>query len=177
MLGILKNYCRRVVTDIFLFCVATIPAIITFYSDSKGLTSDFFMRSGAIMALFGAFLEFRTHEIQALRDRDNFHRIWGTIGMLTEGLANVDMAAKYSLRSISTLIESAGIEPDIGKAETIKDMVVTEKIKALKYLPLVPEIYYTYSSYMALIGKTLVVSGTIIWAFGDCMVNLYKASM
>ncbi|WP_036307426.1 hypothetical protein, partial [Methyloglobulus morosus] len=64
-----------------------------------------------------------------------------------------------------------GIEPDIGKADTIKDVVVTEKIKALKYLPLVPETYYTYSKYTALIGKILVGLGTIIWAFGDCFVK------
>ncbi|WP_036307684.1 hypothetical protein, partial [Methyloglobulus morosus] len=134
MLEFLKSYYRRVVTDAFLFCVATIPSIFAFYVDYKGLASDAFMRSGAIMALFGAYLDFRTHEIQALRDHDNFHRLWGTIGILTEGLASVDRAAKYSLRSISTLIESAGIEPDIGKADTIKDVVVTEKIKALKYL-------------------------------------------
>lgn len=175
MLEIWNIYRKRVATDAALFCAATLPGVATFYSDCNGITSDSFLRSGAIMALFGAFLEFRTHEIQSLRDRDSFHRLWATIGTITEGLAKVDSAAKYSLRSISTLIESAGIKPDIGKAEDIKDMIVTERIKALKHLPLVPESYYTYSKYMALSGKFLVVSGTLIWAFGDFAVKLYKA--
>ena len=126
------------------------------------------------MALFGAFLEFKTHEIQALRDRDNFHRLWAAIGTLTDGLANVDRVAKYSLRSISTIISAAGMEPDIGKAEEIKDMVVTERIKALKYLPFVPESYYTYSRYAAIAGKSLVICGTLIWAFGDFAIKLCR---
>ena len=150
-----------------IFLLAIIPALIALCYDLKGITSDAFLRSGAVMALFGAFLEFKTHEIQALRDRDNFHRIWKVVGTFAEGLAKVDSAAKYSLRSISTVISAAGMKPDIGRAEDIKDMIVTEKIKALTYLPLVPEAYYTYSKYIAFVGKLLVVCGTLIWAFGD----------
>ena len=172
MPNFLKIYRKRALTDLGLLLIALAPTFAAFHFDKTGITKDAFLRSGALMALFGAFLDSRTHEIQALRDRDSFHRLWAIIGVLTEGLANIDRAAKYSLRSISIIISAAGMEPEIGKAEEIKDMVVTEKIKALAFLPIVPEIYYTYSKYAALTGKALVVSGTIIWAFGDYFVKL-----
>lgn len=72
---------------------------------------------------------------------------------------------------MANLIESAGLEPAMGKASDIKDMVISEKIKALKFLTLVPESYYSYTSFMALFGKILVVFGTLIWAFGDFLVK------
>jgi len=165
------HYKSRVISDIFLIIAAIVPASIAFYCDTHFITSDAFLRSGAIMALFAAFLEFKTHEVQALRERDNFHRLWTVIGTLTEGLANVDRAAKHSLREMANLIESAGLEPAMGKASDIKDMVISEKIKALKFLTLVPESYYSYTSFMALFGKILVVFGTLIWAFGDFLVK------
>jgi len=174
MREIWNGYRKRVISDLLLLVAAVVPAAVALSSDVVGITTDFFLRSGAIMALFAAFLEFRTHEVQALRERDNFHRLWAVIGALTEGLANIDRAAKSSLREISSLIESAGMEPSMGKASEIKDMVVSERIKALKYLPLVPESYYTYSRYMAGFGKGLVVLGTLIWAFGDFLVNYTK---
>lgn len=67
------HYKSRVISDIFLIIAAIVPASIAFYCDTHFITSDAFLRSGAIMALFAAFLEFKTHEVQALRERDNFH--------------------------------------------------------------------------------------------------------
>jgi hypothetical protein len=174
MIKIIKNHRKRFIFDCCLLLASILPAIISFYSDYQSLTKDLFIRSGAIMALFAAFLEFKTHEIKYLQERDNFHRIWSTISIVTEGLAKVDSAAKYSIRQISTIIESAGMEPDIGRASEIKDMVVSNQIKALKYLPIMPEYYYKYSAAMALFGKCLVVSGTLIWAFGDKLILLTK---
>lgn len=175
MKEIWTNYRAKFLVDVLLLCAAVIPAVSAFFLDFTGVTKDFFLRSGAIMALFAAFLEFRTHEIQALRERDNFHRIWSMLGVIAEGLANVDRTAKYSLRSLSVVIESAGMEPAMGKAADIKDMVVSEGVKALRYLPIVPESYYAYSKVMALVGKALVVTGTLIWAFGDFAVQFVKA--
>lgn len=123
------------------------------------------------MALFAAFLEFRTHEIQMMRSRDSIVSLWRVIGTLTEGLVKVDATAKYSARQLATVIKAAGIKPDIGDPDDIKNMVVTERIKALKFLLLVSEAFYKYSSVVSIIGKVLVVLGTLIWAFGDLLVQ------
>lgn len=127
------------------------------------------------MALFAAFLEFRTHEIQVQRHEDKFKAMWRTIGAISEGLANVDRAAKIALRNQATVIQAAGMEPAMGRAEDIKDMVITESIKALQDLKSLPESYYKYNSAVSVIGKTLVISGTLIWAFGDYAVKSFNA--
>ena len=174
MIEIWMHYRSRLLADIGLLAAAILPASIAVYLDVRAVTTDAFVRMGAIMALFAAFLEFRTHEVQALRERDNIHRLWATISVLTEGLANVDRAAKHALRELATVIQWGGGEPAMGKPEDIRNMVVTERIKALQRLPLVPESYYTYSKYMAFLGKALVVMGTLIWAFGDIAIHLIK---
>ena len=127
------------------------------------------------MALFSAFLEFRTHEIQIQRQEDKFKAIWKAISVVTEGLANVDRAAKIALRNQASIIQSAGMEPVMGKPEDIKDMVVTESIKALQGLKPLSESYYRYNSVVSYIGKVLVILGTLIWAFGDFAVEFAHA--
>ncbi|WP_206744436.1 hypothetical protein, partial [Salinivibrio kushneri] len=72
------------------------------------------------MALFAAFLEFRTHEIQIQRQEDKFKAMWKMISVITEGLTNVDRAAKVALRNQASVIQSAGMEPAMGKPEDIK---------------------------------------------------------
>jgi hypothetical protein len=166
---------KRIVGDIALIILAVVPAIISFYTDTIKITDDFFLRCGAIMALFAAFLEFRTHEIQIQKQEDKFKAMWKTISVITQGLANVDSAAKIALRNQATVIQYAGMEPAMGKPEDIKDMVVSEQIKALQDLKPMPEGYYKYNKYVSLIGKLLVIVGTIIWAFGDIAVGLVNA--
>lgn len=164
---------KRIFFDAVIIISATAPSIIAFYCDLRLVTKDVFLRSGAIMALLAAFLEFRTHEIRAFRIKDSFNAMWRIIGVLTEGLARTDQAAKYVLREMSNVISAAGMEPAMGKAENIKDMVITEKIKSLKNIPDTSERYYRYNAVISILGKVLVLSGTIIWAFGDYFVRLF----
>jgi len=114
--------------------MAIIPASTAFITDIYHFSEEAFPRFGAIMALFAAFLEFRTHEIRAMREQDQFKAIWRTISVILEGLANIDRAAKIALRNQAFLIQSAGMEPNMDKPEDIKDMVVSEKIKSLQNL-------------------------------------------
>lgn len=167
------TYWKRFWMDIFLFVLGIVPAIISFILDVRGITLDLFVRCGAIMVLFGAFLEFRVHAVNIMKNRDQFHAIWGSLAILTEGLANIDKLSKWCARQLSSVIASAGMEPDVGKAEDIKDMVVSEKIKALKNLPRVPDSFYKYSKIVSLVGKIFVILGTIIWAFGDIAVKYF----
>jgi len=171
----LKYHWKRIVGDIALFILATAPASVAFYTDTNEISEDLFLRCGAIMALFAAFLEFRTHEIQIQRQEDKFKAMRKMISVITEGLANVDSAAKVALRNQASVIQSAGMEPAMGKPEDIKDMVVTESIKALQDLKPLPESYYRYNSIVSYTGKFLVVLGTLIWAFGDFAVKLINA--
>jgi hypothetical protein len=164
-------YWKRFWMDLFLFLLAVVPVIASFILEVRSITFDLFSRCGAIMVMFGAFLEFRVHEVNLMRSRDHFHALWGSVATLTEGLANVDKLSKWSARQLSTLIASAGMEPNVGRADEIKDMVVSDKIKALKKLPRVPDSFYKYSRIVSLAGKLFVVLGTVIWAFGDIAVQ------
>lgn len=173
----IQYHWKRIFFDNILLILALAPAFIAFYTDSNKISNDLFLRSGAIMALFAAFLEFRTHEIQIQRIEDKFKSTWKMIGTLTEGLAKTDSATKLVLRQQSYLIQSAGIKPAMGKPEDIMDMVVTEKIKALQDLKSFPDSYYKYNSVISLIGKLLVVLGTLIWAFGDCVIKFFNSDI
>tara|TARA_R110000851_G_scaffold330847_2_gene504200 strand:- start:1023 stop:1544 length:522 start_codon:yes stop_codon:yes gene_type:complete len=170
-----KNHWKRIAGDIALFLFALAPASISFYTDMNKISDDLFIRCGAIMVLFAAILEFRTHEIQIQRQEDKFKAMWKMISVITEGLANVDRAAKVALRNQAYVIQSVGMKPNMGSPEDIKDMVVTESIKALQNLKPLPESYYRYNSIVSYIGKLLVVLGTLIWAFGDFAVKLFNA--
>jgi hypothetical protein len=170
-----KYHWKRIAGDAVLFLLAIVPASVAFYTDISNLSEDLFLRCGAVMALFAAFLEFRTHEIQIQRQEDKFKAMWKMISVITEGLANVDRAAKIALRNQASVIQSAGMEPAMGKPEDIKDMVVTESIKALQDLKPLPEPYYRYNSIVSNVGKLLVVLGTLIWAFGDFAVKSVNA--
>lgn len=167
----LKYHWKRKLGDLGLFLLAVVPAAIAFYSDVSYISKDLFLRCGAIMVLFAAFLEFRTHEIQIQKQEDKFKAMWKTISIVTEGLANVDAAAKVALRNQAIVIQSAGMEPAMGRPEDIKDMVVTESIKALQDLKPIPESFYKYNAIVSVLGKLLVVFGTLIWAFGDFLVK------
>jgi len=171
----IKYHWKRIAGDISLVVLAVLPAIISFHADVIKTTDGLFLRCGALMALFAAFLEFRTHKIQIQRQEDKFKAMWKTIGAIVQGLANVDSAAKVALRNQATVIQSTGMEPAMGKPEEIKDMVISEKIKALQDLKPMPEGYYKYNKIVSLIGKLLVIIGTIIWAFGDIFVGLVNA--
>jgi hypothetical protein len=162
---------RRAIGDIVLVAASVLPAIAAFWSDVHNVSDGAFPRTGATMALFAAFLEFRTHEIQMMRSRDAIFALWGSISALTEGLAKVDQLAKYCARELASVIKSAGMEPAIGDPENIKAMVVSERILALKSLPRVPESFYKYSNVVSVVGEVLVVLGTLIWAFGDVAVK------
>ncbi|WP_155510304.1 hypothetical protein [Vibrio metoecus] len=162
-----KYHWKRICGDILLLLLSVFPAVVSFCTDVQGHSADLFLRCGAIMALFAAFLEFRTHEIQLQRQNDKFKALWKTVSIVTEGLAKVDSAAKVALRNQAYVIQSAGMEPDMGRPEDIKDMVVSEQIKALQDLKPLPESYYKYNSVISIIGKILVILGTLIWAFGD----------
>ena len=165
------NIKRRAIGDALLFVCAVVPACVAFFTDLHGVTNNTFPRTGATMALCAAFLEFRTHEIQMMRSRDNFYALWRMVSVLVDGLASVDRVAKHCAREMANLIKSAGIEPAMGDPEKIKDMIVTERINALKKLPSVPSSFYRYSFIASVLGKVLVVIGTLIWAFGDLAVS------
>jgi len=169
--GVELNIRRRAIGDSLLLVCAVVPACVAFFTDAHGVTSNVFPRTGATMALFATFLEFRTHEIQMMRSRDNFYALWRMVSVLVEGLARVDSVAKHCARELSSVIKAAGIEPAMGDPDKIKDMMVTERIKALQKLPSVPSSFYKYSSIASVIGKVLVVIGTLIWAFGDLAVG------
>jgi hypothetical protein len=162
---------RRAIGDMLLAVASILPTIVAFWSDVHNVSDGAFPRTGATMALFAAFLEFRTHEIQMMRSRDAIFALWGCISALTEGLAKIDQLAKYCARELATVIKSAGMEPAIGNPENIKAMVVSERILSLKSLPRVPESFYKYSTFISVVGKALVVLGTLIWAFGDVAVK------
>lgn len=165
------NVRRRAVGDGLLLAASILPAIGAFWTDLHSFSDGAFPRTGATMALFATFLEFRTHEIQMMRSRDTIFALWGSISLLCEGLAKVDEVAKYCARELASVIKSAGMKPAIGNPEDIKAMVVSERILALKSLPRVPEPFYKYSSVVSLVGKSLVILGTLIWAFGDIAVK------
>lgn len=162
---------RRAVGDTALLALSILPAAGALWADIHNISDGAFPQSGATVALFAAFLEFRTHEIQMMRSRDTIFALWGAISSLTEGLAKVDAVAKYCARELASVIKSAGMEPAIGDPEKIKAMVVSERILALKSLPRVPESFYRYSAVVSIVGKMLVVLGTLIWAFGDIAVK------
>lgn len=170
-----KYHKKRVFGDIALFLLAVLPALFAFFSDSAKLTTDLFLRSGAIMALFATFLEFRTHEIQIQKQEDKFKAAWKMMGQISEALIKIDNAAKIALRNQATVIEAAGMEPEMGKAKDIKDMVLSEEIKALRDLQPLPNGYYKYNEVVSFIGKVLVILGTLIWAFGDLVVKCTTA--
>lgn len=167
------NVKRRAIGDAFLLLASILPTVVAFHADVSAATvsNGAFPRTGATMALFAAFLEFRTHEIQMMRSRDAIFALWGSISALTEGLAKVDQTAKYSARQLASVIKSAGMEPDIGDPDKIRDMVISERILALKLLPRVPESFYRYSAIISVAGKVLVILGTLILAFGDVAVQ------
>ncbi|MGQ2966784.1 hypothetical protein [Methylophilus sp.] len=169
-----KYYWKRIIGDFTLILLAITFPGIAFYTDANNISNDLFLRSGAIMALFAAFLEFRTHEIQIQRQEDKFKVMWRTISVISEGLASVDRAAKIALRNQATVIQAAGMEPVMGRAEDIKDMVITESIKALQGLKPLPESYYRYNFIISIIGKSLVIAGTLIWSFGDYAVKSFN---
>lgn len=152
-----------------MIILAITPSILAYFSDINNVTEGMLSRSGAIMALFAAFLEFRTHEIQAIKERESIQAVWRTIGVLVEGLVKIDQATKYVLREMSHVIKSAGMKPAMGDPEDIKDIILSERIKSLKHIPVIPENYYTYNGVISSFGKILVISGTLIWAFGDIL--------
>jgi hypothetical protein len=110
-----------------------------------------------------------------MREKDQIHAVWRTIGVLLEALTKTDSAVKYVLREMSAVIKHAGIEPAMGNPEDIKNIVLTEQLKSLKHIPDTPKAYYTYNNLVAMIGTVLVVLGTIIWGFGDKLINYYIA--
>lgn len=169
----IKYHWKRIAGDVSLILVAIVPAAVAFDLDINQISEKAFPRFGAVMALFAAFLEFRTHDIRAMREQDQFNAVWRSISIMVEGLANTDQAAKIALRNQASLIQSAGMEPAMGKPEEIKDMVVSEKLKSLRHLKDVPEGYYKYNSVVSFFGKVLVVCGTLIWAFGDMAVGYF----
>ncbi len=167
----IKFHWKRIIDDILLVLLSIIPPILAYLSDTNNISEGLFSRCGATMALFAAFLEFRTHEMQALKERDSINAVWRTLGAIVEALARTDSATKYILREMSSVIKSAGMEPAMGNPDEIKDMVVSERIKSLKYLPEVPESFYKYNGIISATGKILVVCGTLIWAFGNMLIK------
>lgn len=165
---------KRIAIDVLFAFFSISPCVASYLLDAHGLTKDLFLRSGAIMVLFAAFLEFRTYQIQIFREHDNTVSVWRALETVVEGLVRVDSANKYVLRSISNLISSAGMKPDIGTADQIKDIVLSDGIKALKELPNVPNMFYKYTTVVSVFGKVLVILGTIVWAFGDLLAKAVR---
>jgi hypothetical protein len=166
------NYKRRIVVDITLLMAAILPSALAYSFKNSVMFQNhhLFMRSGAIMVLFAAFLEFRTIEIRFWKDRDQMTALWKTLGLAIELIEKVDAWTKWCARSLTTVIESAGIEPTVGKTSEIKNIVLSETTKALRSLKVLPPIFYIYNSIISVVGKILVILGTLVWAFGDMVV-------
>jgi hypothetical protein len=141
----LKDNSKRVVGDAIFILLSIIPAAISFYTDFIQITHNAFPRFGAIMAIFAAFLEFRTHEISTMKKQDQFNALW---------------------RSIINLVEVMVMQKQVEKNADL------EKLKqSLSNFKDISPAHYRYNTLVSLLGKVLVVSGTLIWAFGDCILG------
>ena len=84
---ILKYCWERIIGDVVLLLLAVLPASIAFYTDTRGLSNGLFLRCGAIMVLFAASLEFRTHEMIMQAYADSFSSMHRTMMLLGEFLS------------------------------------------------------------------------------------------
>lgn len=163
---------RMMIKDFGWILLALLILVASFILEKIYHHEEVFQRAGALLVLCGATLSLKVQKRTLLGRTDTIRSMQKINASILLSISKVDSMCKSMIRENVAVIESSGLESPWGPAEKIKDMELPSFIKDDIKLKPTPKKWLIYHKSIETFGSIFLWFGTIIWSFGDQIINL-----